>query len=209
MWQWLRRSFITGFFVTVPLAVSVVALVWVFRFVDQLTSGLDERVFGVHVPGLGFITTAVFVMAVGAFSTNVLGRRLLLRAEMGLLRVPVFKTIYGPVKQLVEAFSPDNEFGFKRVVLVDDSVRGTVLGFLTREFVIDRGAGPESLLAVYVPTNQLYLGQVIICGRDRVSFPDLTVEQAVRVFLTGGMGLPGVIHAHGSGVVLGKTPDSP
>jgi uncharacterized membrane protein len=84
-----------------------------------------------------------------------------------------------------------------------------VLGFLTKEFVIDRGAGPEPLLAVYVPTNQLYLGQVIVCARDRVSFPDLTVEQAVRVFLTGGMGLPGVIHAHGAGVVLGKTPDSP
>jgi len=209
MWQWLRRSFITGFFVTVPLAVSVVALVWVFRFVDRLTSGLDERVFGVQVPGLGLITTAVFVLAVGAVATNVLGRRLLVRGEKVLLRVPVFKTVYGPVKQLVEAFSPDNEFGFKRVVLVDDAVRGTVLGFLTREFVVDRGAGPQSLLAVYVPTNQLYLGQVIICARDRVSFPDLTVEQAVRVFLTGGMGLPGVIHAHASGVVLGKTPDSP
>ena len=209
MWQWLRRSFITGFFVTVPLAVSVVALVWVFRFLDRLTSGLDERLFGVQVPGLGLMTTALFVLVVGAVATNVLGRRLLQRAEALLLQVPVFRTVYGPLKQLIEAFSPDNEFGFKRVVLVEDAARGTVLGFLTREFVIDRGAGPESLLAIYVPTNQLYLGHVIVCPRERVFFPDLTVEQAVRVFLTGGMGLPGVIHAHGSGVVLGKTPDSP
>jgi len=209
MWQWLRRSFITGFFVTVPLAVSVVALVWVFRFLDRLTSGLDERLFGVQVPGLGLMTTALFVLAVGVVATNVLGRRLLQRAEALLLQVPVFRTVYGPLKQLIEAFSPDNELGFKRVVLVEEAGRGTVLGFLNREFVIDRGAGPEALLAIYVPTNQLYLGQVIVCPRERVIFPDLTVEQAVRVFLTGGMGLPGVINAHASGVVLGKTPDSP
>src|SRR5579862_7589362 len=196
MWQWLRRTFVTGFFVTVPLAVSVVAIVWVFRFADRTTSGLDERIFGRHVPGVGFAATAVFVLLVGVVSTNVLGRRLVLRAEALLLHVPVFKTIYGPVKQLVEAFAPDNEYGFKRVVLVDDALRGIVLGFLTKEFVIDRGAGREHLLAVFVPTNQLYLGQVIVCTRDRVQFPDLTVEQAVRVFLTGGMSLPGIIHTH-------------
>src|SRR5579871_3874813 len=108
MWQWLRRRFVTGFFVTVPLAVSVVAIVWVFRLADRVTSGLDERIFGMHVPGLGFITTAVFVLIVGVFSTNVLGRRLLDRTESLLMHVPIFRTIYGPVKQLVEAFAPDN-----------------------------------------------------------------------------------------------------
>jgi uncharacterized membrane protein len=193
MWQWLRRSFITGFFVTVPLAVSVVALVWVLRFADRLTSGLDERIFGMHVPGVGFVTTALIVLLAGAVASNVFGRRLLLRAEALLLHVPVFKTVYGPVKQLVEAFAPDNEAGFKRVVIVEDGTR-LVLGFLTRDFVVDRGKGPEHLLAVFVPTNQLYLGQVIVCAPERVSFPDLTVEQAVRVFLTGGMGLPAELH---------------
>ena len=90
------------------------------------------------------------------------------------------------MKQLVVAFSPDNESGFKRVVLVEEPTRGFVLGFLTKEFTLDRGHGPEALLAVYVPTNHLYLGDVLICERDRACFPDLTVEQALRVFLTGG-----------------------
>ena len=54
---WLRRSFVTGFFVTVPLVVSVVAIVWPFRFADRLTSGLGERLIGAHVPGLGLVTT--------------------------------------------------------------------------------------------------------------------------------------------------------
>ena len=195
MWQWLRRSFIAGLFVTVPLVVSVVAIVWVFRFADRLTSGLGERVIGTHVPGLGLVTTAAIVLIVGAIATNMIGRRLLDRTESILLHIPLFRTVYAPVKQLISAFSPDNEFGFKRMVLVEDAARGFLLGFLTKEFTVDRGRGPETLLAVYVPTNHLYLGDVIICAPDRVVFPEITVEQGIRIFLTGGMALPGRMRA--------------
>jgi len=62
--------------------------------------------------------------------------------------VPVFRTIYAPVKQLVVAFSPDNEYGFKRVVMVEDHRRGWVMGFLTKEFTVDRGRGTEALITV-------------------------------------------------------------
>jgi len=192
--QWLRRSFITGFFVTVPLVISVAAFVWIFRLIDGFVgpfyaSWLQSNGVQVNVPGLGILTTALVVLLVGAISTNVLGKRLLQQTEGYLLRVPVFRTIYAPVKQLVVAFSPDNEYGFKRVVLVEDSSRGAVLGFLTKEFTVDRGQGPEAMIAVYVPTNHLYLGDVIICARQQASFPDITVEQGIRVFLTGGMAL--------------------
>jgi len=109
--------------------------------------------------------------------------------------VPLFRSIYAPVKQLVVAFSPDNEFGFKRVVLVQDAHHGYMLGFLTREFTVDRGQGPEALVAVYVPTNHLYLGEIVICPRDRASYPDITVEQGIRIFLTGGMAMAERIRA--------------
>jgi uncharacterized membrane protein len=187
---WLRRSFIAGFFVTVPLFISVAAFLWLFTVVDGLTTPFYDRVLGRRIPGLGIVTTAVAVMLVGAFATNVIGKRVLQRAEGWLLRVPVFRTIYAPVKQLVVAFSPDNESGFKRVVMVEDPRRGYVLGFLTREFTVDRGRGPEVLLAVYVPTNHLYLGDVVLCERERATFPDLTVEEGIKILLTGGMALP-------------------
>ncbi len=188
--QWLRRNFIAGFFVTVPLFISVAAIIWVFGVVDGLTTPLYDRVIGHRIPGLGTVTTAVAIVLVGAFARNVIGRRVLQRAEGWLLKVPGFRTIYAPVKQLIVAFSPDNESGFKRVVMVEDVRRGYVLGFLTREFTIDRGRGPEALFAIYVPTNHLYLGDIVICGRERVSFPDISVEDGIRIFLTGGMALP-------------------
>ena len=188
--QWLRRNFIAGFFVTVPLFISVAAFIWIFGIVDGLTTPFYDRLLGRRIPGLGTLSTAAAIVLVGALATNVIGRRLLARAEGYLLRVPVFRTIYAPVKQLVLAFSPDNEFGFKRVVLIEDAKRGFALGFLTREFTIDRGQGPEAFLAVYVPTNHLYLGDIVICERDRATFPDVSVEEGINVFLTGGMTLP-------------------
>jgi uncharacterized membrane protein len=188
--QWLRRSFIAGFFVTVPLFISVAAIVWVFGVVDGLTTPLYDRVMGRRVPGLGIASTAAAIVLVGAFARNVIGRRVLQRGESWLLRVPVFRTVYAPVKQLIAAFSPDNESGFKRVVMVEDPRRGYTLGFQTREFTVDRGRGPEAMMSIYVPTNNLYLGDIVIVERERATFPDISVEEGIKIFLTGGMALP-------------------
>jgi uncharacterized membrane protein len=197
---WLRRSFLTGLVVTVPLFITVVTLVWTFRFIDGVARPASMYFLGREVPGLGVLTTVAFIMFAGAIATNVIGRRILQRGEGWLLNVPLFKTVYAPVKQLVAAFSPDSESGFKKVVMVDDSRRGMVIGFLTREFTIDRGAGPEPMVAVYVPTNHLYLGDVMVYPRGQVLFPDLTVEEGIRIFLTGGMALPTTVKSQQSTV---------
>jgi uncharacterized membrane protein len=200
---WLRRRLLAGFLVMVPLIVSLAALYWIFGIIDRFTAPLAKQVLGdeagatalgrAAVAGLGIVVTMLVVLAVGTIATNVIGRRLLARAEGWLMMIPVFRTIYAPVKQLVVAFSPDNEYGFKRVVMVEDPTHGWVMGFLTKEFTVDRGNGREMLMAVYVPTNHLYLGDIVIYPRERAFFPDLDVEEGIRIFLTGGMSLPGEV----------------
>ena len=193
--QWFRRSLIAGFFVTVPLIVSVVALVWMFQWIDGLMGPHLVRWLGQEVPGLGLLATIAGMLIVGAFATNVLGRRLVERAEKYLMRVPIFKTVYAPVKQLMLAFSPDNEYGFKKVVIVEDLERGFVLGFLTKEFDLDRGLGAERLMAIYVPTNHLYLGDIRIYPSRLARFPNITVQEGIRIFLTGGMAVADLVRA--------------
>ena len=190
MIQWLRRSFLAGFFVMVPVIISIAALVSVVGVIDAFTAPVSARLLGRRVPGLGVLATALVVLIVGAIASNVFGKRVLQRGESILLRVPVFRTIYAPVKQLVVAFSPENDAGFKRVVLVQELGRRFILGFLTREFTVNRGQGAEAVVAVYVPTNNLYLGNVVVYPREQVIFPDLSVEEGLRIFLTGGMALP-------------------
>jgi len=190
MLSWLRRSFVAGFFVAVPLVLSVWAFFWVVRFMDSITSGIPEKILGRPIPGLGLIISAAIILAIGAFTANVFGQRILKKSEQLLLHVPVFKTFYAPIRQLLNAFSPDSDTGFKRMVIIEDPKGGSKLGFLTKEFTVNRGHGPETLLAVYVPTNHLYLGDIVICPRERALFPDLSVEEGIRVFLTGGTGMP-------------------
>ena len=98
--QWLRRRFIAGFFVTVPLVISIAALVWIFGIIDDFTAPLATRLVGRAAPGVGILIMVLFVLAVGAVATNVIGRRILGRAEQWLARVPVFKTIYTPVRKM-------------------------------------------------------------------------------------------------------------
>ena len=97
MWNYLRRRFVAGFFVTVPLALSVAALIWIFGIADALTSPLVERLFGRRLPGLGIAATAAAILVVGFFAANVLGRRLLQRAD-GYLHTFVsgVDTLHGP-----------------------------------------------------------------------------------------------------------------
>jgi uncharacterized membrane protein len=203
--MWLRRRFVTGFFVMVPLLISLVALVWIFGVIDGVTAPMYARLLGRDVPGLGILTTGALILLVGVVATNVLGKKLLQRVEGYLLRVPVFRTIYAPVKQLVLAFSPDNEYGFKRVVMARTPSRGLVLGFLTKEFAVESEGKVESMVAIFVPTNHLYLGDVVVCPREDAFFPDISVEEGIRVFLTGGMTLPTRLKQDNTDKVTGRS----
>ena len=165
--QWLRRSFIAGFFVTVPLVISVAAFVWIFRLIDGFVGPFYDAwlqrmpQLGItHAPGLGILTTALFVLLVGAFATNVIGKRLLQRDR----RLPAARA--GLPDDLRAGQAAGGGVLARQRVRVQagragrGSARGFVLGFLTKEFTVDRGQGPEAMIAVYVPTNHLYLGDV-------------------------------------------------
>lgn len=187
--QWLRRNLVTGLVVTIPLIITVAAFVWLFQLIDGVMGPLYRRWSGFDIPGLGLATLLAVVLLVGVLATSGLGGRVLRRGEEYLMRLPIFRAVYGPVKQLVTAFSPGGQVGFRQVVLVDDPRRGLVIGFLTKQFVLDRGSGPEQLVAVYVPTNHIYFGDIHVYPESVVSYPDLSVQEGVQIFLTAGMAM--------------------
>jgi uncharacterized membrane protein len=190
-----KKSVVAGLIVVLPLLVSGLTLVWVARLIEEMMSPLLEWLLGRSIPGLGFASALVVVTIVGLVATTVVGSRILEQGEHIMARIPLFKDIYVPVKQLVTAFSPENESGFKRVVLVPYAgASGLAVGFLTREFQIQGANGDSAEWAsVYVPTNHLYLGTVLCYPQSDLRFSDLSVEEAVRIALTGGTAFPDVI----------------
>src|SRR5437867_10543867 len=132
--NWIKVRFITGFFVTVPAIASAWLLYVFWDFIDTFFSPGYERVFGRRIPGLGFLTAVLFILFMGSIATNVLGRRILARVERLFIRVPIFRSIYPSIKQLIESFSPEKRQAFKAVVLAEHPRDGEfVFGFVTSE----------------------------------------------------------------------------
>ncbi len=189
----IRRRFISGLIVVIPVLITISVIVWFFNFVDGLLSPVLDGILHKHIAGLGFITAIILIFIVGVISSNVLGRRLLAAFERLFLKLPVFKGIYTALKQLVDAFSPESKGAFKRFVIVEYPRKGSyAFGFLTKECCIKSGAdGTESCLrAVYIPTNNLYLGEIILFREDEVVYTDISIEEGIKIILSGGIAAP-------------------
>jgi uncharacterized membrane protein len=189
--NWFKVRFITGFFVTVPAIASAWLLYVFWDFIDTFFSPGYQRVFGRRIPGLGFLTAVLFILVMGSIATNVLGRRALARVERLFVRVPIFRSIYPSVKQLIESFSPEKRQAFKAVVLAEHPREGEfVFGFVTSEVLVETPGRKREMVTVFVPTNNLYLGDVIMVPRQDVISTGLTVEEGIRIILSAGTATP-------------------
>ena len=189
----LKNTFLAGLFIIVPLVVSVALLVWFFQKVDNLFSPIIDGVVktiapGIdHIPGTGILTGLVIILVVGFFARNVAGERVLAALDRFIHRIPWYRTIYSTVKQLTDAFSPDNTRSVKEVVLVDYPREGSqAIGFRTGT-VESEG---RVLAIVFVPTNHIYFGEVLFLPEESVVRLDMPVEQAIRIIVSVGFASP-------------------
>jgi len=189
----LQTTFLTGLFVIVPLVVSVALLVWFFQKLDSLFSPLIGGVVRMiqpdiaHIPGTGILTGLVIILLVGFFARNVVGERILSALDTFINRIPWYRTIYSTVKQLTDAFSPNNVRSFKDVVLVPFPMEGSqAIGFRTGSVKRDG----KTLSVVFVPTNHIYFGEVLFFPEEKVVHLDIPVELAVRIIVSAGIGSP-------------------
>jgi len=189
--NWLKRRFIAGFFVIVP-AFATAWLLWIFWIkIDDLFEPFYRGLFGRPVPGLGFLTAIAIILLTGVIATNVVGRRVLALADQLLMRVPVYRRLYPSVKQLIESFSPEKRNSFKEVVLAEHPRKGEyVFGFVTSELTVEGPDGKRDMVTVFVPTNNLYLGDIVVVSRDELIPTGLHVEEGIRIILSAGTATP-------------------
>ncbi len=195
----LKSTFLAGLFVIVPLAVSVALLIWFFRTVESLFSPLIAGLLhsiapgAGHIPGTGILTGLVIILVIGFFARNVVGKRVLAALDRFINRIPWYRTIYATVKQLTDAFSPDNTRSLKEVVLIDYPMEGSqALAFRTGT-VEENG---RTLAVVFVPTNHIYFGEVLFVPEENVTRLDMPVEQAVRIIVSVGIASPAQLRGY-------------
>jgi uncharacterized membrane protein len=166
---------------------------------DALFSPVIDGILGValpgsaHIPGMGIPAGLVIILIVGLFARNVVGRKALDALDKLINRIPGYRTIYSTIKQLTNAFSPDSTRSFKEVLLVEYPKENCyALGFRTE--TVEKGG--RRLAVVFVPTNNLYLGDVLFIPEEKAQRLDLTVEQAVRILVSGGIASPKEVFLH-------------
>jgi uncharacterized membrane protein len=190
----VKRTFFTGLVVVVPILITAFTLYWLFNLLDGFLSPLIHQVIGREIPGLGILSEIMIIFLVGVFATNVLGSRILNWFQELLMRAPVVKNIYPTIKQLVEAFHPSSSSSFKKVVLVEYPKMGTfAVGFLTSEVSIKGAAQEQRLYSVYLPTNNLYLGNVALFREEDMIVTNFTIEEGLKIVLSGGTAFPPTI----------------
>lgn len=190
-----KRKFIAGLIVTIPVAISIFILIQLFKIIDGLLGPIYDYIFGRHIAGLGFVTALILVFIVGVISTNVFGKKLLDQIEKLLfLKIPIFKSLYSSLKQLIDAFSPENKTSFQKFVIVEYPRKNSfVFGFQTKECTLKENNMEKKLIAVYIPTNNLYLGEVVLFEPEGVIHTNIPVQEGIKIILSGGIAAPQII----------------
>ncbi len=190
----IRRFFVAGLLVLLPLILTIYLLIWGFTLIDGVFASLVASVFGRSIPGVGMILTLLLIVITGIIATNVLGAKLIEFGELIFTKIPVVKTIYSAIKQIISAFSNStSKDSFKQVVMVEYPRKGTYsIGFLTSECKAEiQHKTDPTCVTIFIPTTpNPTSGFFIIIPREDCVMLDMTIEEAFKLIISAGVLVP-------------------
>lgn len=183
----IERTLGAGILVVLPIGVTALILKFFFDLLDPLLQDpVLSKLPGPEIPGLGLVALVVLVYFAGLVTTQVLGRSVLDFGHRVLEFIPVVKSIYGTTRNAVELLSSSNNLPYSRVVLVAFPHPGMQSIGLVTSRMLD--ADGEGMLAVYIPTTPIpSSGFLVMVRAEDVTPTDLTVEDAMKVIISGGL----------------------
>ncbi len=202
----MKRYFITGLLIWVPLGITIWVLSLIVRSMDQslllLPASLrPESLMGVYIPGIGTLLTLLVILLTGVIAANIIGQRLILFWEALLSRIPVVKSIYYSVKQVSDTLFSSSGEAFRKALLVEYPRKGSwTIAFQTGfpgGDVVNHLKGEH--LSVYVPTTpNPTSGFFLMMPRADVIELDMTVDEALKYIISMGVVAPANHHPAGS-----------
>ena len=189
----LRSWFLTGLLVTAPVLLTVYITWAAIELIDgqvaSILPGFNQLVFA-NIPGAGLIIGLMLITMIGAIAAGFLGRWIIRLGESILNRMPVVRSIYGASKQILETVISTQSDAFRDAVLVEYPRRGLwVIGFVTGG---TRGEVAEhidiEMVNVFIPTTpNPTSGFLLFCPRDEIIYLEMSVEDAVKLVVSGGI----------------------
>jgi uncharacterized membrane protein len=182
-----REYIFRGLMALIPLALTVLAVRFIYLFIDQQIIELVDQYIGFRIPGLGIVILLLFLYIVGLIASNVLGKRFFGLIENITKRVPLINTTYQVGKQLSSTLSLPEKQVFQRVILIDYFKAGTmVIGFVTGS-MIDRKTN-KKYLKVFLPTPPNPTSGIVVMVHEKdAKDPGWTVDEALKMVISGGI----------------------
>jgi uncharacterized membrane protein len=200
----IKTAFLAGLAVVVPLFVTFFTVAFIVNKVDRVIIPVLFKTLAKmgtphqylrHIPGLGLILTLLFIFLTGLFATNILGRKVFHLGETILERIPFVRGLYTSAKQLVETvISASSTGSFKRVVMVEYPRKGIwSIAFVTgpAKGKIEKHLPPTSLTLFIPTTPNPTSGLLIIVPEKDVVPMDMSVEEGIKLVVSGGLIQPG------------------
>ncbi len=197
----LKSYFLTGLLVVVPVSLTVLVIRWLVHFMDSLLTSIlpealrPEVLYGLPVPGIGLLATLLLILLVGVLAANIFGRSLVNFYERIVDRIPLVKGIYTLFKQVSDTVLKRDRGAFRKVVLIEYPRREIwAVAFVTG---VSEGEVQEvttkKLVNVFVPTTpNPTSGFYILVPHDEMIELSMTVEEAFKLIISGGMVTPPV-----------------
>ncbi|MFQ5442606.1 MAG: DUF502 domain-containing protein [Thermodesulfobacteriota bacterium] len=191
----LKRYFITGLLVVVPLYLTLYVLLLIVRAMDNALNFLPELLrpqsyLPFYIPGIGIVFTIVGILIVGLLTQNFLGRKFVAFGEMVLAKIPFLRIVYNASKQFLETFFTREHEGFSQVVIFEYPRKGIyTMGFVTGKTrgELKRKTDINST-SIFLPTTPNPTSGFFIMVPDEDVIPmDMSVEEAFKVIMTGGI----------------------
>ncbi|MFB9290926.1 DUF502 domain-containing protein [Pseudoduganella plicata] len=194
----MRKYFITGLLILVPLAITLWVLNIIISTMDQSLLFVPERwqphnLIGFDIPGLGTILTILIVFLVGLLANNLIGNYILRLWEKLLHRIPVVSSLYGSVKQVSDTLFSSSGNAFRKAVLIPyPHANSYTIAFLTGTPGGDvKNHLVGDYVSVYVPTTpNPTSGFFLMMARDQVVELDMTVDAALKYIVSMGVVAP-------------------
>lgn len=188
----VARTFLSGLAVVLPIVITIAVLVWLVTTAEALLGTVVGWVLpeGTALPqGLGLLAALGLIFAVGVLMEAVYFRRLMGWVEEVLNRIPLVKTVYGAVRDLMSLFSKAGSRKFSKVVMVKfPGLEARLVGFVTIEdFAGLAIAAAPGEVAVYLPMSYTIGGYTVLLPRSCLTPLDMSLEDAMRFVVTAGM----------------------
>ena len=194
----IKKYFLTGLLVLIPLFLTGSILLTLFNWTDRVL-GLIPRVYrpeeflGFPIPGLGLILTVAIIFVIGGLVANVVGRKLVATGERILEKIPFLRWFYFSSKQIIEAVFMSTQDSFRRAVLLEYPRKGLYsIGFITGESIGQLEESVPRSFTVFVPTTPNPTSGYLIVVPQAETIPlDWSVDEAFRVIVSAGVIMPG------------------